>query len=210
MRRFDCSFGRRRSTKRCRRRTTSSTSTRSSTTNGGGSAALRTVTSQSPISTAPVASSVLAVPSGRARTVPRTCTTYSLRTSTVPGITHWMTPVKSRTSMNARCSPCSRRRATQPQTVTSAPTWSTAQLTTPVGPQGGRSRGWRRVEHGGSSSGSGSYVSGHGHRGNDRTASTTSASATLRCPPSPRRSRSETVPPAASSGPTMTARRAPE
>ena len=54
--------------------------------------------------------------------MPSTATTYSERTSTVPGTTHWMMPVWSRTSRKARCSPCSRRFATQPHTVTVRPT----------------------------------------------------------------------------------------
>ncbi len=114
--------GRRRSTKRWVSRTTSSTSTRSSTAKGGGSAALSTVTEQSPISTSPVRRSGLTVPSGRCRTSPSTATTYSLRTSTVPGTTHWTMPVWSRRSTKARCSPCSRRLATQPHTRTRLPT----------------------------------------------------------------------------------------
>ncbi len=123
-RRLDCMRGRRRSTNRCLRRMPSSTSTRSSTAKGGGSARLRTVTVQSPSSTSPVGRSGLTVPSGRGRTVPSTASTYSLRTSTVPGITHWTMPEWSRRSMKARCSPCSRRLATQPQTVTVVPTSS--------------------------------------------------------------------------------------
>ena len=53
----------------------------------------------------------LTVPSGRARTVPVMRTTYSLRRSWAPSTTHWTMPVWSRRSTNARCSPCSRRRA---------------------------------------------------------------------------------------------------
>ena len=48
-------------------------------------------------------------------------TTNSLRTSTVPGTTHWTTPERSRRSTKARCSPCSRRLATQPQSRTVEP-----------------------------------------------------------------------------------------
>ena len=69
------------------------------------------------------------MPSGRWRTVPVTFTTYSLRRSSAPGTTHWITPVRSRTSTKARCSPCSRRVATQPQSTTSRP--SSAVVSSP-------------------------------------------------------------------------------
>ena len=52
---------------------------------------------------------------GTAAHVPATATTYSLRRSAAPSTTHWTMPVWSRRSRKARCSPCSRRRATQPQ-----------------------------------------------------------------------------------------------
>ena len=45
-----------------------------------------------------------------------TRTTYSLRTSMELSTTHCTTPGWSRTSTKARCSPCSRRRPTQPHT----------------------------------------------------------------------------------------------
>src|SRR5665213_4051136 len=70
----------------------------------------------------PVSSFSLTVPSGRRVTVPLTRTTYSLRTSTEPSTTAWTMPEWSRTSRNARCSPCSRRFATHPHTLTFAPT----------------------------------------------------------------------------------------
>ena len=123
-RRLACIVGRRRSTNRCLSRITSSTSTRSSTGKGGGSAAFSKVTVQSWSSTSPVGRSGLVVPAGRRRTSPSTATTYSLRTSTVPGTTHWTMPVWSRRSMKARCSPCSRRLATHPHTVARVPTSS--------------------------------------------------------------------------------------
>ena len=68
------------------------------------------------------------LPSGRRRTVPSTCTTHSLRTSTDPSTTHWTTPLWSRRSTNARCSPCSRRRATQPHSRTRSPACAEPQL----------------------------------------------------------------------------------
>ena len=91
---------------------------RSSSGKGGGSAAERTSTSQSPTSTSPVARPAFTVPSGRGRTVPATRTTNSVRRSSAPSTTHWTTPVWSRRSTKARCSPCSRRRATQPHSDT--------------------------------------------------------------------------------------------
>ena len=60
----------------------------------------------------------LAVPSGRCRTDPVTLSTCSDRMSWAPSTTHCTMPVWSRRSTNARCSPCSRRRATQPHTDT--------------------------------------------------------------------------------------------
>ena len=101
----------------------SSVPARSSRGKGGGSALLSTSTWQSPTSTSPVGRLGLAVPSGRARTVPVTRTTHSLRTSTAPSITHWTRPSRSRRSTKARCSPCSRRRATQPHSATFSPIW---------------------------------------------------------------------------------------
>ena len=94
---------------------------RSSTENGGGSASLSTSTVQSPISTSPVPRPGLTVPSGRARTVPVTAMTHSLRTSVAWSITHCTMPVLSRRSTKARCSPCSRRRATHPHSRTVVP-----------------------------------------------------------------------------------------
>ena len=52
-----------------------------------------------------------------------------------PSTTHWTMPVWSRTSMNARCSPCSRRRATQPHSVTVASDVGRAQRAAVVGAQ---------------------------------------------------------------------------
>ena len=91
--------------------------------NGGGVATRRTSTSQSPISILPVGSESLTVPSGRSRTTPLIRSTYSLRTSTSSLITHCTMPEWSRRSTNARCSPCSRLRPTQPQTLTVSPIW---------------------------------------------------------------------------------------
>ena len=99
----------------------SSTSVRSCRGNGGGSEADSTSTSQSASSISPVASRSLAVPSGRGLTVPVTRTTYSPRRSRAPSTTHWTTPVRSRRSTKAKCSLCSRRRSTQPHTVTVRP-----------------------------------------------------------------------------------------
>src|SRR3954453_10110703 len=99
----------------------STSSARASIGNGGGSAALSTSTVQSPTSTSPVARLGLTVPSGRARTVPEMRTTYSLRRSAAPSTTHCTSPVWSRRSTKARCSPCSRRRATQPHSCTAWP-----------------------------------------------------------------------------------------
>ena len=64
-------------------------------------------------------SSALTVPSGRRRTVPSTrdAPTRCARRR-VPSTTHWTMPVWSRRSTKARCSPCSRRRATQPHSAT--------------------------------------------------------------------------------------------
>ena len=136
-RRLRCIRSRRRSRYRWRRRTVSSTSSaRESIGKGGGSAVDRTSTSQSPTSTSPVGRLGLTVPSGRRRTVPVMRSTYSLRTSTAWLTTHWTRPVWSRRSRKARCSPCSRRRATQPQRLTvrpaslarSVPHWSVRML----------------------------------------------------------------------------------
>ena len=72
-------------------------------------------------------------------------TTYSLRTSTELSTTHCTTPGWSRTSTKARCSPCSRRRATQPHTPTASPTCSRSQLAAQVGAhRGGARHGHRR------------------------------------------------------------------
>ena len=49
--------------------------------------------------------------------MPVTRSTCSARRSCAPSTTHWTIPVWSRRSTKARCSPCSRRRATQPQTL---------------------------------------------------------------------------------------------
>ena len=125
VRRLRCMSSRRMSRYRCRSRTVSSTSAaRSSRGNGGGSATVRISTWQSPTSISPVDRLGFTVPSGRGRTVPVTRTTYSLRRSAAPSTTHCTTPEWSRRSMKARCSPCSRRRATHPQRATSWPTWS--------------------------------------------------------------------------------------
>ena len=70
----------------------------------------------------------MTVPSGRWRTTPVIRTTYSLRTSTSLSTTHWMMPEWSRRSTNARCSPCSRRRPTQPQTLTVWPMFDGRRL----------------------------------------------------------------------------------
>ena len=98
-----------------------------------------------PISISPVGSAGLTVPSGRVRTAPVTRTTYSLRRSWAPSTTHCTMPVRSRTSMKARCSPCSRRRATQPHTATVAADVVGPQLAAVVGahratPAAGRAR----------------------------------------------------------------------
>ena len=77
---------------------------------------------QSPISISPVPIPGLTVPSGRSRTVPVTAMTHSLRTSVAWSMTHCTTPEWSRRSTKARCSPCSRRRATQPHRRTTVPT----------------------------------------------------------------------------------------
>ncbi len=82
---------------------------------------------------APVARASLVVPSGRARTVPVMRTTNSLRRSAAPSTTHWTIPVWSRRSMKARCSPCSRRRPTQPQTDDDLPLVLGAQRPAHVG-----------------------------------------------------------------------------
>ena len=167
---------------------------------------------------------------------PSTATTYSLRTSTVPGTTHWTMPVWSRRSTKARCSPCSRRLATQPHTVTRS-----GPRRPPAASRTGRSAArWPRGRGGG--------LGGNGHVGSfrgapvggagvmvprrgaggrlprsrgrraaapssrvaARTASTTSATGTVRWSPAPRRGRSDTVPEAASSGPTISTHRAPD
>src|SRR5688500_13823728 len=102
----------------------STSSARPSIGNGGGVAMRRISTRHSPISTSPVGRLGFVVPSGRTRTTPVTRTTYSLRTSTALSTTHWTTPEKSRTSTNARCSPCSLRRATHPHNDTVSPTFA--------------------------------------------------------------------------------------
>ena len=61
------------------------------------------------------------VPSGRGRTVPVTRSDV-LRPQRVRPVDDALDdPVWSRTSTKARCSPCSRRRATQPQMLTTLP-----------------------------------------------------------------------------------------
>ena len=85
----------------------------------------------------------------RGCTVPVMRSTYSLRRSWALETTHWTMPVRSRRSMKARCSPCSRRLSTQPQTDTSWPTSVGAEVAAPVvrsptaGPFGmGRGSSW--------------------------------------------------------------------
>ena len=94
--------------------------------NGSGAAALRTSSCSATTSTSPVGSSGLALPSGRSPTSPVTwmqnslrswCATASSRTTT------WTTPLASRRSMKVT-PPWSRRRATQPASVTVWPACS--------------------------------------------------------------------------------------
>jgi len=84
-----------------------------------------------------VAKRSLTVPSDGA-TVPLTRTTYSLRASTCVD-DHLEDADWSRTSRNARCSPCSRRLATHPQTVT---VWPISDVDTDR--RAGRANSWLR------------------------------------------------------------------
>src|SRR5579859_3666305 len=72
------------------------------------------------------------VPGGRWRTTPEVCTTHSLRASAAVAcasgessalVTIWVTPYRSRMSKNVRW-PWSRRRWTQPASITRSPTCS--------------------------------------------------------------------------------------
>ena len=122
--------------------------------------------------------------------------TYSLRTSTAWLTTHWTSPVWSRRSRKARCSPCSRRRATQPQRLTVRP----ASLA-------------RRVPHWSVRMLVGRPVLMTATTPGPRRRAPVRGTASCRrspCWSSDRRARSVTTPAASSSGPTITATSAPE
>jgi len=107
------------------RRTSSLTLTSPSTGNGSGSASDSTSTTSAATSIAPVGISAFSFPAGRARTLPVTRTQDSGRSvdSEAPRHTTCTVPLASRRSMNAT-PPWSRRRATQPASVTSSPAFA--------------------------------------------------------------------------------------
>src|SRR4029453_10444423 len=113
-------------------RRVSSISASSSSWKGSGRDSLRILTSVTCTSIAPVASFGFSVPAGREATVPRTASTNSERTASAFACTspafegsnrHWVSPSRSRRSMNT-APPWSRRRKAQPISVTCCPTCS--------------------------------------------------------------------------------------
>lgn len=123
-------YGRRRSSTRWVRRVVSDRLS-SSSWNGGVTEGLSTLSSWHSTSMRPLLMLSLVVPSGRARTTPTTCTQNSLRTSSavlnISGRSgsHTTCTVPSRSRRSTKITPpWSRRRFTQPASVTVWPSWA--------------------------------------------------------------------------------------